>query len=99
MSAQSSSDVPQGSHIFSLYINNAGEALFGFNFLVLADDIKLFRVINCLHSDLDSFESWCKCNDLIINEVKYKVFRFSKNSQVVIFIAIFIVEFLYKLIK
>ena len=67
------SGVPQGSHIgpllFNVFINDIVDVLSEANFLLYADDLKLFRVIrgfedaNCMQDDLLRLERWCTTND------------------------------------
>lgn len=91
ITVQVSSGVPRGLHLgpvlFLLYINDISNVFADSSFLVFADDLKLFRTVDCLddtlllQGDLDSFASWCRCNDLAISKDKCKVTRFSRNMS------------------
>lgn len=80
------SGVGQGTHLgpllFTLYINDVKYAIKNSNFLLFADDCKIFRCVDssddqaALQSDLNSFNNWCKLNALSVNtgkccQVKY----------------------------
>lgn len=88
------SGVPQGSHLgpilFSIFINDIGLCL-NSDFLLFADDLKLFRKIvshaDCviLQNDLENLVQWCTDNDMHLNIDKCKHIRFSKKRDNVVF--------------
>ena len=66
------SGVPQGSHLgpllFNVFINDIAVVLSDTNFLLYADDLKLFRIIRgiedaySMENDLLRLEQWCTAN-------------------------------------
>jgi len=86
-----SSGVPQGSHLgpllFILFINDVASGLKHVNILIFADDIKLFRSIDCVadqnrfQEDLDYISNWAMINRLELNCDKCKLMTFSRNSS------------------
>uniref|UniRef100_A0A0A9WLJ4 Putative RNA-directed DNA polymerase from transposon BS n=1 Tax=Lygus hesperus TaxID=30085 RepID=A0A0A9WLJ4_LYGHE len=83
------SGVPQGSHLgpllFLLVINSVCTVLGGVEFLLFADDLKLYRTIESLsdcavlqHS-LDSLLQWCPSNSLALNPSKCSVMSFHRS--------------------
>ena len=80
------SGVPQGSHIgpvlFVLFVNDVVSCFQSSQFLMYADDLKLFSIVgpeqNGLLADLDLFVEWCRRNYLNLNVSKCKVITFSK---------------------
>lgn len=82
------SGVPQGSHIgpllFNLFINDVATCFVSSEFLLFADDLKLFRsVVNAddclaLQEDLNRFADWCRVNGMEVNTSKCKVMSFSR---------------------
>lgn len=83
------SGVPQGSHLgpslFSLYINDIGNYI-GNNFLLFADDVKVFMEISCrsdhliLQNVLHNIEQWCLINQMDLNPNKSVLITFSRSS-------------------
>lgn len=85
------SGVPQGSHLgpklFLLLVNDIGKDLSS-NFLLFADDLKIFRCIessaDCalLQGDLTLLHEWCLKNNLKLNVGKcsYMIFGRKKNE-------------------
>lgn len=73
------SGVPQGSHLrpilFIISNNDIGEK-FKSEYLLYADDLKIFRMINgdedmnSLHYDIDELHNWCVTNKLNLNKNK-----------------------------
>lgn len=82
------SGVPQGSHLgpilFNIFINDISLALNDVEFLLYADDLKVYRCISdeidCedLQSKLSSLENWCRVNLLSLNISKCKKISFFK---------------------
>lgn len=66
------SGVPQGSHLgpllFNVFINDIVDIFSNTNVLLYADDLKVFRAIQCdqdavsIQEDLSRFEQWCTVN-------------------------------------
>jgi hypothetical protein len=59
-----------------------------FKFLLLADELKLFKKIRCydggflLRADVNSFQGWCNDNGIFLNIAKCKITSFSlKNNN------------------
>lgn len=81
------SGVPQGSHLgpllFSLFVNDLGNLLSS-NFLMFADDLKIFREVSSTHdilllqNDLNIVYDWCKLNDMSLNVDKCCFMRFTR---------------------
>ena len=79
------SGVPQGSHLgpllFLLFINDLKGVFRHSNFVMYADDLKIFRTIsgvldvNLLQDDLLGFEQWCTVNRLCLNASKCVLLR------------------------
>lgn len=84
------SGVPQGSNLgpllFTLFINNISECIINCNYLLYADDLKLFRTINnvsdCLkiQEDVDRLVSWSN-DHLKFHVDKCFVMNFTKKSD------------------
>ena len=82
------SGVPQGSHLgpllFNVFINDIVDVLTDANFLLYADDLKVFRVIrgvedaNCMQEDLLRLERWCTANRMRLHLGKCVVLRASR---------------------
>lgn len=89
------SGVPQGSHIgpllFVLFINDIKSSLDGVDFLLFADDIKIFKTIKTLEDcgrvqdSIDSFSTWVDDNFLKLNIEKCNIVRFHRNTSPIIF--------------
>lgn len=82
------SGVPQGSVLgpllFNIFINDLCERL-KCKFLLFADDLKIFSVINShtdmlnIQSDLDALHDWCTINYIGLNATKCKLIEFSNR--------------------
>ena len=94
-SFEPSSGVPQGSHLgplfFIIYINKIKECFLHCNFLLYADDLKIFRKIrnisDCylLQNDLDRVSYFCNQNGLFFNLDKCLTITFTRNINKIIF--------------
>lgn len=84
------SGVPQGSNLgpllFIIFIDNITSSIKNCNFLLYADDLKIFKSINnisdCkeLQDDLDRLFQW-SCSNLKFNINKCSIVRFSRKSE------------------
>jgi hypothetical protein len=84
------SGVPQGSVLgpllFLMYINDLSYHI-NCNFLLFADDLKIFHGIHSLadcqslQKDLDLINVWCAENDLQLNIAKCSIITFSRKKQ------------------
>lgn len=92
-SFNASSGVPQGSHLgpilFILFINDIAEIFDNVRFQLFADDLKVYKKITSvsdaliLQSNLDSFYSWTKVNQLHLNISKCKSITYHRiNSPI-----------------
>lgn len=82
------SGVPQGSHLgpflFLLFINDIHTALSDTNFLIFADDLKIFYKItsltdcSVLQKTIDKLQNWCITNHLFLNFSKCFIISFSR---------------------
>lgn len=87
------SGVPQGSHLgpilFILFINDIATCIRYSEFLVYADDLKLYKEINSfedvrfLQADLAAVGHWCECNNMILNATKCTHIKFTKKKNIV----------------
>ena len=85
------SGVPQGGHLspllFNIFINDIVSCFKNSEFVLYADDLKIFKIINdqnCsnqLQADLDGFNDWCNVNKMVLNVNKCKCIRFSKSYR------------------
>lgn len=85
------SGVPQGSHcgplLFNLFINDIGLVIKNVEFLLFADDLKLFSVITSildsqiLQRDLDHLYNWSVKNCLPLNSEKCQFISFFKSKH------------------
>lgn len=85
------SGVGQGTHLgpvlFSLYINDIKYALECSDFLLFADDCKMFKRISShtdqaeLQRDLNNFYGWCDVNSLSVNVEKCKYMQFTRQTN------------------
>lgn len=88
------SGVPQGSHLgpilFLIFINDISDYIKNSNFLMFADDLKIYRTIKSLddtlllQSDIDSIYKWCSLNKMHLNIQKCSQIRFSRNKQLIL---------------
>lgn len=86
------SGVPQGSHLgpifFNIFINDVGKCINNSKFLMFADDLKIYRIVNSsedaalLQSDLCNLVLWCRANGMSLNPSKCHVVRFSRKKNV-----------------
>ena len=77
------SGVPQGSHLgpllFLIFINDLATLLKDCQFLLYADDLKIFRKVtstnDCLllQSEINKLTDWCKNNKMELNISKCKI--------------------------
>jgi ribonuclease P/MRP protein subunit RPP40 len=84
------SGVPQesvlGPFLFLMYINDLSYHI-NCNFLLFADDLKIFHDIHSpvdcqsLQKDLDIISEWCAENDLQLNIAKCSIMTFSRKKQ------------------
>lgn len=84
------SGVPQGSHLgpllFLLFINDLCDVLEGCEFLLYADDLKIFSRVksmdDCtlLQNNLDKVAKWCTDNGMELNARKCEVISFKRNK-------------------
>lgn len=89
------SGVPQGAHLlpilFNIFINNVAQCFLFSNYLLYADDIKIFISLNNsdsshkLQSDLNRFYEWSTKNGLQLNISKCKCKQFSKSLNYIPF--------------
>lgn len=83
------SGVGQGTHLgpilFTLFINDLKFSLSHCEFLLFADDCKLFKRIDstsdqlALQADIDNFYNWCELNSLSVNTDKCKHLQFTRK--------------------
>ena len=89
------SGVPQVSHLgpllFNVFINDLVDVFVGTNFLLYADDLKVFRRIHSqsdaiiMQDDLDRFALWCSMNNLRLHTSKCVVLRAARGVCNVVF--------------
>lgn len=87
-----SSGVPQGSILgpllFILFINDIDKCFEYSKFLLYADDLKIYKIINVaddqikLQTDLDRLSSYCDVNKLDLSINKCKTITFSKKKNI-----------------
>ena len=85
------SGVPQGSHLgpllFLIFFNDVLTVFNDVHVLLLADDLKMFKVIHSINDcqtlqlNLNIFNSWCTDNGLKLNETKCKFINFSRATN------------------
>jgi len=91
----STSGVAQGSHLgpllFTIFINDIGDCFKSSNYLLYADDLKVFCKISTsedcltLQNDLVSLHEYCELNKLLLNFEKCQTITFTRNVNVVKF--------------
>jgi hypothetical protein len=89
------SGVPQGSTLgpllFNIFINDLCSKIQNSEFLLFADDLKIFRVIksakDCklLQSDIDCVQKWCYENCMKINTLKTNIISFTSKTNSIYF--------------
>lgn len=89
------SGVPQGSHLspylFNCFINDIGTNFKFCNFLLYADDLKLYRSISSIEDcykiqqDLNNLSDWCNLNSLCLNLSKCHVMSFYRLKSLISF--------------
>jgi hypothetical protein len=89
------SGVPQGSdlgpQLFNIFINDLCAKLHFSKFLLFADDLKIFRVINSaedcklLQCDIDCVQKWCTENYMKINKLKTNIIYFTPKTNIIDF--------------
>lgn len=87
---QCPSGVPQGSHLgpffFLCFINDIKNVFKFSNLLLFADDLKIYRTINCpldcalVQYDIFQIEKWCISNQLDLNVGKCCIISFSRSK-------------------
>lgn len=95
LSINVTSGVSLGGHLspilFTLFINDVKDILKSSNFLMFADDLKLYMPIysheDCLNlqADLDDFCLWCSLNGLNVNAEKCSQISFSRRKKILTF--------------
>lgn len=85
------SGVPQGSHLgpllFLIFINDIGTVINHCNYLLFADDLKLFKetksVDDCklIQEDLTNITRWCESNGMQLNPTKCFHINFTKRTK------------------
>jgi Reverse transcriptase (RNA-dependent DNA polymerase) len=83
------SGVPQGSHLgpllFIIFINDTASCFQSLNFLLYADDLKIFIPVrnqcdvDSAQAEMDFFSQWCIDNRLQLNLKKCKSMTFSRS--------------------
>jgi hypothetical protein len=77
-----------GALLFNILINDLCNVIEYSNFLLFADDVKIFRDINCLddcillQSDINRIKVWCSANYMKLNVNKIKVVAFTRKINV-----------------
>ena len=92
-SIEVTSGVPQGGHcsplLFNLFLCDIENYIGYCEYLLYADDLKLFRVVNnegdstLLQESLTSFAEWSDLNGLSLNAAKCSSISFSKHKKLI----------------
>lgn len=92
-SIQVTSGVAQGSILgpllFVLFVNDISECFINSNFLLYADDLKIYRTISSyddcmkLQQDLNRLSDYCNINKLFLSLPKCKTITFTKNKHII----------------
>lgn len=85
------SGVPQGSHLgpllFAIFVNDLCDDICDSNFLLYADDLKIYRLIRneydaeCLERDAQRVQDWCIRNNMSLNVNKCVAITFTRKKQ------------------
>lgn len=85
------SGVPQGSNLgpllFNIFVNDLISSVKHSQVLIFADDVKLFRQVDCiadctlLQEDVLSVQKWCISNNLLLNPRKTQVMSLSRRRN------------------
>ena len=85
------SGVPQGFHVgpllFNMFINDIHSCFKCSNFLLFADNLKLFARVgspencNLLQLDLNRLANWCVLNGMELNTAKCHLMTFSRSRN------------------
>jgi hypothetical protein len=88
--------VPQGSVLgpllFNIFINDLCTAIEYSNFLLFADDLKIFRAKNSaddwilLQSDINRIQDWVSSNGMKLNIGKTRVIAFTRKTNVLCYV-------------
>jgi hypothetical protein len=83
--------VPQGSvlrpFLFNVFINDLCNSINYCKYLIFADDLKFFHIINSLHaclllqSDINSVSDWCTTNSMRLNIAKTRVASYTRKTN------------------
>lgn len=89
------SGVPRGSHLspllFNIFINDVTDFITHSKFLLYADDLKIYKVIQSLddcfklQQDLNGLSEWCRLNGMSLNISKCKVMQFYRKKNVLFY--------------
>jgi hypothetical protein len=89
---QVNSGVPQGSvlgnFLFNLFINDLCSSVHYCKFLIFADDLKIFRLINSPHDclllqcDINSVSDSCIANYMRLNTAKQRVVSYTRKTVI-----------------
>jgi hypothetical protein len=77
--------------LFIIFINDICNIIKYSQYLLFADDIKIFQPIkspydcSLLESDIDSVQSWCTANFMKLNISKTRVISFSRKINTLLF--------------
>jgi hypothetical protein len=89
---QLTSGAPEGSvlgpFLVNVFVNDLCNSIDHCKFLIFADDLKIFRLINSLHDclllqfDIDSVSDWCASNSVRRNSAKTRVVSYFRKTSV-----------------